>query len=145
MDEIQDQLPDLCSQMERDPWTLCHGDYRLDNLMFRANGETVVLDWQGLAWGRPGWEVAYFITTALEPHHRAEEEMMLQRYHHGLISAGVNNYSYEELIEDVTVSKAILAHRMVAGDDLLDTEMESTDSDFIEVLVKRVVGWVDTK
>ena len=71
--------------------------------------------------------------------------MMLQRYHHGLISAGVNNYSYEELIEDVTVSKAILAHRMVAGDDLLDTEMESTDSDFIEVLVKRVVGWVDTK
>ena len=27
--------------------------------------------------GRPGWEVAYFITTALEPHHRAEEEMML--------------------------------------------------------------------
>ena len=34
---------------------------------------------------------------------------------------------------------------MVAGDDLLDTEMESTDGDFIEVLVKRVVGWVDTK
>jgi hypothetical protein len=32
---------------------------------------------------------------------------------------------------------------MVAGDDLLDTESENTESDFIEVLVKRVVGWVD--
>ena len=145
MDEVQEQLPELCSQMERDPWTLCHGDYRLDNLMFRSNGETVVLDWQGLAWGRPGWEVAYFITTALEPHHRVEEEMMRLRYHQGLVDAGVNGYSYEELIEDVSTSKAILAHRMVAGDDLLDTEVESRDGDFIEVLVKRVVGWVDVK
>ncbi|MBM37149.1 MAG: hypothetical protein CL460_08270 [Acidimicrobiaceae bacterium] len=143
MDEVQMRLPELCSQMERDPWTLCHGDYRLDNLMFRPDGQIVVLDWQGLAWGRPGWEVAYFITTALEPHHRAEEQTMLRRYHEVLVNAGVEDYSYEELIEDVTISKAILAHRMVAGDDLLDTEVESADSDFIEVLVKRVVGWVD--
>ena len=55
----------------------------------------------GVSLGRPGWEVAYFITTALEPHHRVEEEMMLQRYHQGLVDAGVNGYSYEELIEDV--------------------------------------------
>ena len=68
---------------------------------------------------------------------------MLRRYHEVLVNAGVEDYSYEELIEDVTISKAILAHRMVAGDDLLDTEVESADSDFIEVLVKRVVGWVD--
>ena len=68
---------------------------------------------------------------------------MLRRYHEVLVNAGVEDYSYEELIEDVTISKAILAHRMVAGDDLLDTEMESVDSDFIEVHVKRVVGWVD--
>ena len=143
MDEVQERLPELCSQLERDPWTLCHGDYRLDNLMFRSDGRTMVLDWQGLAWGRPGWEVAYFITTALEPDYRDEEHMMLVRYHDTLVAAGVDNYTYEDLLEDVTVSKAILAHRMVAGDDLLDTEMENTESDFIEVIVKRVVGWVD--
>ena len=143
MDEVQEQLPELCRRMERNPWTLCHGDYRLDNLMFRSDGRTTVLDWQGLAWGRPGWEVAYFITTALEPHHRAEEQTMLSRYHETLVTAGVSNYSFDDLLEDVTVSKAILAHRMVAGDDLLDTEIEQADSDFIEVIVKRVVGWVD--
>ena len=111
--------------------------------MFRSDGRTTVLDWQGLGWGRPGWEVAYFITTALEPDHRDEAQMMLARYHETLVAAGVDNYSYEDLIGDVTISKAILAHRMVAGDDLLDTESENTESDFIEVLVKRVVGWVD--
>ena len=99
--------------------------------MFRSDGRTTVLDWQGLAWGRPGWEVAYFITTALEAHHRAEEQTMLSRYHETLVTAGVSNYSFDDLLEDVTISKAILAHRMVAGDDLLDTEIEQADSDFI--------------
>ena len=68
---------------------------------------------------------------------------MLSRYHETLIAAGVSDYSFDDLLQDVTVSKAILAHRMVAGDDLLDTETEHADSDFIEVIVKRVVGWVD--
>ena len=46
---------------------------------------------------------------------------------------------------EMCIRDSILAHRMVAGDDLLDTEVESRDGDFIEVLVKRVVGWVDVK
>ena len=143
MDEVQRRLPHLCSLMEREPWTLCHGDYRLDNLMFRSNGETVVLDWQNLSWGRPGWEVAYFITTGLDPYYRSEEQVMLGRYHEVLVEAGVDDYSYSDLVADVTIAKAVLAHRMVAGDDLLDTEMEKTETEFIEVLVKRVIGWVD--
>ena len=143
MDEVQERLPELASQIQGEPWTLCHGDYRLDNLMFRPDGQIVVLDWQGLGWGRPGWEVAYFITTALEPHHRDEEQMMLRRYHQVLVEEGVRDYSYEDLIEDVTATKAVLAHRMVAGDDLLDTGMEDGDPDFVDVLVQRVAGWVD--
>jgi aminoglycoside phosphotransferase (APT) family kinase protein len=145
MDEVQERLPELASQMEREPWTLCHGDYRLDNLMFRPDGRTIVVDWQGLGWGRPGWEVAYFITTALEPRHRDEEQMMLRRYHQVLVDEGVSDYSYQELIDDVTVTKAVLAHRMVAGDDLLDTGMEDGDPDFVDVLVQRVAGWVDVE
>ena len=111
--------------------------------MFRPDGRTIVVDWQGLGWGRPGWEVAYFITTALEPRHRDEEQMMLRRYHQVLVDEGVSDYSYQELIDDVTVTKAVLAHRMVAGDDLLDTGMEDGDPDFVDVLVQRVAGWVD--
>ena len=68
---------------------------------------------------------------------------MLDRYHEVLVEAGVDDYSYSDLVADVTIAKAVLAHRMVAGDDLLDTEMEKTETEFIEVLVKRVIGWVD--
>jgi hypothetical protein len=32
---------------------------------------------------------------------------------------------------------------MVAGDDLLDTGTEDGEPDLVDVLVQRVVGWVD--
>jgi hypothetical protein len=60
-----------------------------------------------------------------------------------LIGEGVQDYSYEDLVDDVTTAKAVLAHRMVAGDDLLDTGMEDGEPDLVDVIVQRVVGWVD--
>ena len=69
--------------------------------------------------------------------------MLLRRYHPVLIGEGVQDYSYEDLVDDVTTTKAVLAHRMVAGDDLLDTGMEDGEPDFVDVLVQRVVGWVE--
>ncbi|MDG2114285.1 MAG: phosphotransferase, partial [Actinomycetota bacterium] len=143
MDEIQDRLPELAERMIQEPWALMHGDYRLDNLMFRSDGEIAVLDWQGVGWARPGWDVAYFITTALEPHHSAEEELMLRTYHEVLLAAGVDSYSYDDLVTDATLTKELLLHRMVAGDELLDTAMEGHDDGFVEVLVERIAGWVE--
>ena len=144
MDDIQQNLGGLVPKLTAAPWTLIHGDYRLDNLMFRPDGEIVVLDWQGLGFGRAGWDVAYFITTALEPHHREEEALMLRTYHEALQASGVDNYSYDELVADAKLTKELLVHRMVAGDDLLDTEMAGDDSALVDVLVERIVGWVRT-
>lgn len=141
MDQIQDQLGELITRLTEEPWTLLHGDYRLDNLMFRPDGEIVVLDWQGLGYGSPGWDVAYFITTTLEPHHRDEEELMLRTYHEALLAAGVADYSYDRLIADTTLTKEILVHRMVAGDDLLDTDANG-DEALVDLLVQRIAGWV---
>jgi aminoglycoside phosphotransferase (APT) family kinase protein len=122
---------------------LIHGDYRLDNLLFRPEGATVLLDWQALAWGRAGWEVAYFITTALEPHHKKEEELMLKQYHKVLVESGVADYDYSDLLKDVATSKIMLAHRMVAADDLLDTAKDNGEIALVDLLVTRVVGWID--
>ena len=45
---------------------LVHGDYRLDNLMFPERGDGVVaLDWQTLAIGPPGRDLAYFLATSV--------------------------------------------------------------------------------
>jgi len=142
MDRIQDELGELVPKLAAAPWTLLHGDYRLDNLMFRPNGDIVVLDWQILGYGRAGWDVAYFITTALEPHHRDEEELMLRTYHDALVAEGITDYSFEDLVADCELTKEVFVHRMVAGDDLLDTEMEGQDEGLVNVLVQRIAGWV---
>ena len=49
IDDTQDRLEDLLAPLAQDPWTLLHGDYRLDNIMFRPNGEIIVIDYQLLS------------------------------------------------------------------------------------------------
>lgn len=142
IDDTQDRLEDLLAPLAQDPWTLLHGDYRLDNIMFRPNGEIVVIDYQLLSKGRPGWDVAYFITTALSADYKSEEETMLKHYHETLSAAGITNYSFEELVDDVELTKLLLAHRLVGSRDAFDTELQNSDETFVDVVVKRVVGWI---
>ena len=142
IDDTQDRLEDLLAPLAQDPWTLLHGDYRLDNIMFRPNSEIVVIDYQLLSKGRPGWDVAYFITTALSADYKSEEETMLKHYHETLLRAGITNYSFEELVDDVELTKLLLAHRLVGSRDAFDTELQNSDETFVDVVVKRVVGWI---
>ncbi len=70
------------------PWTVVHGDFRLDNLMF--GGERVaVLDWQTVRLGPAMSDVAYFIGSALQPDdRRSNEESLVREYHAALVAAG---------------------------------------------------------
>jgi hypothetical protein len=143
MDEVQSASDELLTHLASEPWTLVHGDFRLDNLMFRDDGEIVALDFQGVATGRPGWDVGYFIMTALDPEHCGDEEMLLRTYHDALLEAGVSGYAYEQLVTDNNLTKAVFAHRMVAGDALLDTDAFQGEGSLVELLVERMAGWID--
>ena len=86
--EIRRQLLDL-------PFSLCHGDYRLDNLFFDASDADTplaIFDWQYLTKG-PGLSVldlALFLMTSLEPEERRTMEAdLLQQYCVGLKENGV--------------------------------------------------------
>ena len=65
---------------------LVHGDYRLDNLMFPDAHDGVgdgvsTVDWQTLAIGPPGRDLAYFLATSLfVDDRRAHERALLQEY-----------------------------------------------------------------
>jgi len=143
LDATQADIAELVEQLAAPPWTLSHGDYRLDNILYRADGSLVVVDYQLVCRARPGWDVAYFITTALAPDLRSEEESMLRRYHDALLAAGVADYSWSALLSDVEATKAVLAHRLVCGIDTLDTAMAGEAQSLTEILVKRVTGWID--
>ncbi|MDH3754553.1 MAG: ecdysteroid 22-kinase family protein [Acidimicrobiia bacterium] len=143
MDELQAQLPELVDRLVAGPSCLLHGDYRLDNIMFRPSGDMVVLDYQLVGYGRPGWDVAYFITTALSPEHRGAERELLEHYHAALVDAGVTDHSFDELAADVRLTKELLAHRLIGTGDLIDTAIADHDDSFIDLLVRRTTGWVD--
>lgn len=148
LDAIQPRVPELDRRLAAEPWTLLHGDFRLDNVLFRPDGSIVVLDYQGISLGRPGLDVAYFITTALTVEHREGEDRLLDVYHEALVAAGVTAYSRQMLGDDVRDAKEVLAHRIVGAADVLDTDLVGDpNSDgpesLIDVMQLRVLDWLD--
>lgn len=68
--------------------TLVHGDARLDNLRFGADG-AILLDFQLAAHGRGVYDLAFFCAGSLETDDRRRlEPALLERYHAGLAGRG---------------------------------------------------------
>jgi len=81
-------------------YSLMHGDYRLDNLLFDAD-RTFVVDWQTLGVGLPARDLAYFLGTCLDPDQRAESEVRLvDAYHAALVHHGVRDYDRDTCLRD---------------------------------------------
>jgi aminoglycoside/choline kinase family phosphotransferase len=87
-----------------EPWTIIHGDYRLDNLLFdpAPGGVPVaVVDWQTCAHGAALTDVAYFIGAGLHADPRREvEEQLVRGYHDGLVAGGVTGYDWDRCWRD---------------------------------------------
>ena len=74
------------------PFTLLHGDYRLDNLCFDDDkDELVVFDWQTLIRGPVGLDLAYFLSATLDDDTSDETlDELLEHYRTGLNGRGVD-------------------------------------------------------
>ncbi|MGI9613776.1 MAG: phosphotransferase [Acidimicrobiales bacterium] len=83
-------LPKLLAALTESPTTICHGDYRADNILFDDNGDVVLLDFQLTSLGSAAYDVAYFVTQSLKPELAAEHERPLfNRYIAALVNAGI--------------------------------------------------------
>ncbi|CAN5675346.1 phosphotransferase [soil metagenome] len=85
-----------------DRFSLIHGDYRLDNMLFHPDGGRVwVVDWQTLGVGLPARDLAYFAATSLEPGLRAHlDRALVAEYHQALLAHGVTDYDLETCWHD---------------------------------------------
>jgi aminoglycoside/choline kinase family phosphotransferase len=85
-----------------EPFSLIHGDYRLDNLMLHPTRDDVVaVDWQTVTVALPARDLGYFIGTSLPTgQRRAEEERLLVTYYEELQSCGVRAYSSARCLAD---------------------------------------------
>jgi aminoglycoside/choline kinase family phosphotransferase len=112
------------------PKTVVHGDYRLDNLLLGPRPDDVtVVDWQTIALGPSGPDVAYFIGAGLLPDVRREhEDELVHGYYDDLVAAGVTNFSFDELWRDyrrgtwaglvMAVGASMLVERTGRGDEM---------------------------
>jgi hypothetical protein len=84
------------------PFTLCHGDVRLDNVFFHETGDPVsVIDWQIANVGQGAGDLAYFMSQSLavDVRHRYQQEL-LDLYHRTLFAHGITDYGRDELWTD---------------------------------------------
>ena len=88
-------IPALAEVASADPasWTLQHGDYRLDNLLFATptGGPAIaVVDWQTVVHGNGVMDLSYFIGAGLTTEDRRHHEKDLVRlYQAGMAAHGV--------------------------------------------------------
>ncbi|MGH9055513.1 MAG: phosphotransferase [Acidimicrobiales bacterium] len=109
------------------PWTVVHGDFRLDNVLF-GQPRVSVVDWQTVRLGPGLCDVAYFIGSGLLPEDRRLHEVDLVRsYHTRLGDAGVDlawedcwacyrRYSFDGLLMGIAAS--MLVGRSERTDDM---------------------------
>jgi len=114
------------------PWTVVHGDYRLDNLLFggpQGGPPIAVVDWQTCSHGPALSDVAYFIGAGLLAADRREHEpRLVRRYYDGLVAAGVPDYDWERCWADhrrgtwagliMAVAASMLVERTDRGDEM---------------------------
>jgi hypothetical protein len=117
------------------PWTIVHGDYRLDNLLFDSTpGGTpiAVVDWQTCTHGPALNDVAYFIGAGLvADDRRAVEEDLVRGYHAELLAAGVTGYDWDRCWLDyrrgtvagliMAIAASMLVERTDRGDQMFLT------------------------
>lgn len=126
-----ERIGDYHRRLRQCPFTVQHGDFRPDNVLFDVGGEPgtlAVVDWQTVILGPAAVDAAYFVGGALDQATRREhEDRLLQAYHAELQRMGVE-YDVERLAADyavgcfanvvIGVAAAMLVERSERGDDL---------------------------
>ena len=116
--DILNSFPEMVADwllLKPDRFSLLHGDYRLDNIMFSPEEDQVhVVDWQTTAIGLPARDLSYFVATSLSPAQRRDQEHELVRaYHAALLTEGVTGYGADSCFEDYRIG--LLQAPMIAA------------------------------
>jgi hypothetical protein len=115
--------------------TLCHADYRLDNMLFGladAPRPLTVVDWQTVRLGVGTSDVSYFLGAAMPPDQRRRvEKELVGRYHAALSEYDIGDYGLDRCWEDyrrysfggffMAVFASMLVERTERGDAMFMT------------------------
>jgi len=102
-EKLGGRLGSILDRFTTGPRTICHGDFRLDNMFFAAkpgDKPLTVIDWQIASRGVGTYDIGYFMTQSLDIEVRRASEMdLLKLYHQLLVDGGVKSYSFDQLLD----------------------------------------------
>jgi thiamine kinase-like enzyme len=99
--DMRTRIVDLLNELARAPRTIAHADFRLDNLFFDENGAVAAIDWQISFRARGVFDVAYLLSSCVEPEVRKAHEMRLLKIWHDIAAAGgAGGYSWDDAVTD---------------------------------------------
>ena len=117
------------------PTTVTHGDFRLDNLLFRPGDvRPFVVDWQTASWGSAASDVAYFVGGSLTVDDRRRHgDGLLDAYLDALVSEGVEGFGRDRLYDEyrrlcfgglvMSIGASMLVKRTERGDEMFVTSV----------------------
>jgi hypothetical protein len=135
-------IPGLMRDLSQPPFTLAHGDYRLDNMFF-DNSELALCDWQLVCRARGPYDLAYFTTQSLTPEQRREwEPDLIARYLNGLRANGVADVVDDDIRHDYRIAALFcLVYPVIAGGSL--TVENERHNQLCRALFERCVAAID--
>lgn len=124
--------------------TFTHGDYRIENMFFGAEGadEFRVIDWQASGIGGALYDLAYFLAGSVPVASRPRiEREAVERYHAVLRRSGVYGLTLDECWNRYRQSMLATLMPIVAAWGFLDLENERLIR-MVEVGLKRILAAV---
>jgi hypothetical protein len=130
----------------RQPYTLVHGDFRLDNFAFAGSGtetELIVFDWN-VARRAPGArDLSYLLAFSLPvEQRRVTERSLLEAYHETLLAEGVKGYGLDDLLAHYRIALFSPLARMVIACATLDFSSDR-GTKLVRFLGERIAALVE--
>lgn len=100
---VADKTTALLLRNTEKPFTVCHGDFRADNLFYDLpdGSPLAVIDWQICGRGHGPFDLAYHLTQSVSSDvRRAIERPAVEAYHRTLVARGIRDYSLADLWEE---------------------------------------------
>lgn len=116
-----------------EPLTLVHGDPRSDNILFRGDGQPVLLDWALVGHAHPGFDVGYLLSSCLTVEQARDRNGLVADYETALAGHGVTtdarqlraivDSTYRALAVQQLMSIVVLNNESYGDDGMYDLWM----------------------
>ncbi len=136
LDALDDLYGLLMEQLAGSPATLLHGDPRLTNFLYPAEGDPFLIDWQIVCVGPAAWDVAYLLNGGLTDDQWGHRDRLVAGYLDELAGAGVDA-DRGAFDRDLARASLAIAFRMAVSEDI--TAADDLGETGVTTMVRRMI------